>query len=530
MASTGDDASDTDSLPDDVFQRSSSAVAEAEEEVQYAQNPQGDSTEAPAQYRRYLEDDHNEQDNGPQHGSDEDYSDEDDDRENRFDGSANTWRFFTESERALAASLDQKRASDLSIHLYNAHALEVGVRDPEAASRAKHHLGKKHWIKADGNGVQPWHPHADWTAWPLRPEDVPRIGESFGVPVPSREDEKATYRKPESWKPSVDLEEEIQAIMLRMAKDRLQEHGRLRLAQNSSPFNRSAQESPPRKRKRSSSVTSSDAPSSQGEERASTSGSERRDSPAQDDEQSFDVVIDDDEAAEILQPSVRHIISKLDDLLLGLHKSRKGRVRESASPRSRSRSQRRKSRTRIKQQAGSNDDNVDSPLEETDGRKRAPRSGSQPTGEAQSSAVSNDAEAEDPAALKGDKKPKRKPKLNPRDWSEVLGMACLVGWDPEVIQRASARCSSLFGESMTFQELGDEVKGNAEDQAGAGAGQGFVAEEDVEESGYSCPVKSCSRHTEPWPLNKTWRWREHLKRSHKYSKAAIEKLEMELKA
>lgn len=47
-----------------------------------------------------------------------------DDRPNRWTGNPSTWHSLTEQERGLANSLDQIRNQDLSIHLYNAHALK----------------------------------------------------------------------------------------------------------------------------------------------------------------------------------------------------------------------------------------------------------------------------------------------------------------------------------------------------------------------------------------------------------------------
>ena len=49
----------------------------------------------------------------------------------------------------------------------------------------------------------------------------------------------------------------------------------------------------------------------------------------------------------------------------------------------------------------------------------------------------------------------RKPALfHARDWSDILGMAALVGgFDTEVIERAAGRCAELFGEGMKFRTL-----------------------------------------------------------------------------
>lgn len=49
-------------------------------------------------------------------------------RPNRWQGAPSTWTSLTGPERGLAASLDQIRNADLSIHLYNSHALKRRAR------------------------------------------------------------------------------------------------------------------------------------------------------------------------------------------------------------------------------------------------------------------------------------------------------------------------------------------------------------------------------------------------------------------
>ena len=52
-------------------------------------------------------------------------------------------------------------------------------------------------------------------------------------------------------------------------------------------------------------------------------------------------------------------------------------------------------------------------------------------------------------------------------------------------------------------------------------------EDDTSKQLLSCPIDDCYRHGEPF--EKTWRWREHMKRSHRRSKEQIAALEAELK-
>ena len=43
------------------------------------------------------------------------------------------------------------------------------------------------------------------------------------------------------------------------------------------------------------------------------------------------------------------------------------------------------------------------------------------------------------------------------DWSEVLGLAAIKGWDERVLARTAQRCASLFGESMSFLPLHEDL-------------------------------------------------------------------------
>ncbi len=47
----------------------------------------------------------------------------------------------------------------------------------------------------------------------------------------------------------------------------------------------------------------------------------------------------------------------------------------------------------------------------------------------------------------------RQKKLGLRDWSEILGVAALVGFPEEVVHRATQRCANLFGEGMVMRWL-----------------------------------------------------------------------------
>ena len=71
------------------------------------------------------------------------------------------------------------------------------------------------------------------------------------------------------------------------------------------------------------------------------------------------------------------------------------------------------------------------------GRSRS----SKPTKRARASSVGSSASVASTASRSSKGKGSSKKQLKLRDWSDVLGMAALTGWNPEVIQRAAERCS-----------------------------------------------------------------------------------------
>ncbi|KAF2857321.1 hypothetical protein K470DRAFT_273375 [Piedraia hortae CBS 480.64] len=178
---------------------------------------------------------------------------------------SSTWFHQNHDVVQLASSLDAQRAGDLAVHLYNAHMLKVRVRDIDA-STCRPPNNKSLWSKA---GDQPWQPSRSWTSWPLPPDRVPRNEERF-----------TAYEYNYEYKPSADIEDEIQAVLMRQAKDK---------------FN---------SRRWTSSVDQLDL---QFQESTNIHPS---------------FLIDDDEARKILGPSIRNIMDKLDQLLHNLQLSR----------------------------------------------------------------------------------------------------------------------------------------------------------------------------------------------------------------
>lgn len=414
-----------------------------------------------------------------------------DERENRFVGPASTWRFWTKDERALISSLDQERANDLSVHLYNAHAMKSQLRDADVASKAKPWQSKLHWMKTGVDGSTPWHPDQHWTAWPLPADEVPRKSEAFGRNAFLDDEDGDTLTMHAPWRPGADLQDEIQALILRRAKYRFRSRSR----GNEEPDRASAV------RSRSISMMGSSPPvttKSRQSSEASSAGSEssetEHETPNVEEFSKPDFMTDDEEASRLLKQSVCHVGTKFDDILVGLHKSRQHHTSSSAAQSdadTRSRPHKRKRQATID--------------EKPDLEEHAQHHASHHT-------------------------------LGTRDWSEVLGMASLMGWNPAVIDRAATRCAALFGESMLFRTMPETAAGSATDRlaeytpamvpdfdmsddadvAEERDGQGDV----VQQEGLNCPEVSCQQHTRFY--EKLWMIRQHLKHTHKYDQEALD--------
>ncbi|KAK5674933.1 hypothetical protein LTS10_012345 [Elasticomyces elasticus] len=427
----------------------------------------------------------------------------DDDRENRFQGPSSTWRDHTREERALTASLDQQRANDLGIHLYNTHALKARLRDPELAASSKSWQSKRSWMGRDEE------------------DEVPRKNEVYGANPPVAADD-GTYRKWTSWRPSADLEDEVQVLVLRKAKDRFQ---RQQWADH---------------REEPAMAEIESEQESRGDFKASDSdASEKKpvllpriatEKPA--------FIVDDEEAGNIAKPMVRHILSKLDDLLAGMHTSRVGQRRERSGSRSRSGSRPRPSRSGSRSRSRPRSQAPARSSERGRSRVKPESSGSD--------MHSEDGESETSTRSKP-RRASQQPRheLGQRDWSDVLGIASLAGWDQAVIDRAARRCASLFGESMNIRNMPETDAGQASDtvveyrpnmvpdvasdiETGTESEESLGAQPDAIQRVY-CAYEDCPRHHEGWLISNAWRWREHLRRVHKLSKEQIADVEEGIK-
>ena len=215
-------------------------------------------------------------------------------RPNKFHGPPSTWRSWTEPERLLASSLTQLQNQDLALHLYAAHHLKRQLRDPALTEASREWFSKGRWQDqeraASGEGFDPG---KRWTAWPLPPENVPREWERWGKPL---DEVESSAKRLVNVSSTALLEEICVASAIRLAKDRF----------NSRPWE--PEESKP------SQETIKTEPGLPARPKAKSASPEADLKPA--------ILADDEQAHDILRPSIRHIFTQLDLILLALHHSR----------------------------------------------------------------------------------------------------------------------------------------------------------------------------------------------------------------
>jgi hypothetical protein len=359
-------------------------------------------------------------------------------RPNRFHGPEPTWRKLTLEDRQNAEALEDLRAKDLAAHLYNAYALRARAR--EIAKRA----AERDVGVAD---AEPFLPPKRWAAWPVPANEVPR-GDEY-----RRDDETWTLKMPADPRPSADLEESIMALMLRHAKERF----------NARPWRSTRPTSPNPFDPASQAETQDDS--------AATEDAVKIESGFMDASIPLRPVVqaDDDQSRKQLRPITRNIITEFDRLLLGLHHARKNvtagddssasewqtdtesiasgssvsvrRQRRSQNGTSRSQSRGRK-RTR-RSSRGSSTGPRSRSAHSSRRASSASQSTYQPSRSSRSRGRSAGSDRRQPAT--------RKLRMGLRDWSEILGVASMVGWPPAVVMRTAQRCGALFREDMAYR-------------------------------------------------------------------------------
>lgn len=421
-------------------------------------------------------------------------------RPNQFYGPPSTWLSWTQSERDAAKSLDQDRAQNLTAHLYVAHKIKAHARSVRKA-QDKLRKGKSRVATStdeEMEGGKPFAPPKGWTAWPMAPEDVPRVFHTSGI---LDDEDPSTIKGPQDWRPSAELEACLIAATKRTARERWEgrewegghddEQVSVDMARKRNATMQPGRDSSPPPMMFSSQPITQPALHSSPESNPLPPFSHHKSSkPSQTGARSHShspprspshflppsaslkpvPLADDDQARTLLLPSTRRIVAKLDDLLMGLHRTRQAYATKRSArtggqtellteteteaemsmsrSRGRSRSGKRKrsasarGRKRIRR-ASSHAEIEVSDVEQRTENEEIPRS---------SDSASKARSQRSKSRNHHPRTPKESiSRLGLRDWSDVLGLAALTGWDQDVIARAGKRCSQLFGEDMGFR-------------------------------------------------------------------------------
>ncbi|KAF3004111.1 hypothetical protein E8E13_004231 [Curvularia kusanoi] len=418
-------------------------------------------------------------------------------RSNRFAGPPQTWKGYTAADRQIAESLQHFEDTDLAAHLYDAHALKRRVRKPtDALPTLKGWQNKDTWSKQGqelqytddvGQDQTELVPTKDWTAWPLPPSSLFTLKDGFRRAAVVPEDGEWVIGNSRAYNAAEELNDEMLGLFLRLAKDNWNskewQDGR---RSGSAKYTRAHT----RSRSKSAHPTINLQNSSDHE---ATGGKPGR-KPQVESDIKPTILADDAKARALMQSTIAFMLTRLDELALGIQRTRlnhfgRGGFGENSSqsefttdgeiterdsisrPQSRVKSvPRSKPATRQSSRPGSSHGGQAS--------SRTPKLTERP--EDSDSASEYDARfdgRESPASVSSQSPALRRKRngslstadeddnSNTRDWSraglmdwsEVLGIAAVKGWDKKALARTAQRCASLFGESMSFRPLHEDL-------------------------------------------------------------------------
>ncbi|KAJ5788287.1 hypothetical protein N7457_003277 [Penicillium paradoxum] len=347
-------------------------------------------------------------------------------RPNLFTGFANAWRHYNSDDIGAHNAIITHRSRDLSAHLYNAHALRRRTR------------GISRKILENDKKAPPLVPRR-WTAWPVHAAKVPRVDEMLR----NRPEATEILQMAPDPRPSAQLEQCITAVMLKASKERFQAR--------EWDFEEIV-EDPPR-------IT---------DDCDQLMEDELKKNEEDEDEEPVDtrilepiVQLDDEEASHQVRPLVRNVISQVDRLLHGLHCAMKSRQYEDDSdgeqsseedeeyPTDDDRESRSRSRSRGRQH-----DRHDSYERQTSVRSSSAHtsSGAETDEESLRDVSESRDQSRNPSASRQGNRHFRS-RLKLRDWSEVMGLASMMGLPAPAVMRASKRCADLFGEDIEFRTM-----------------------------------------------------------------------------
>jgi hypothetical protein len=354
-------------------------------------------------------------------------------------------------EIELAQSIDAACISDLNSNLLGASAERKRVQSHVLPPHVRSWQSRYRWTQSKRNRVNL--PPPEWISWPLEPHEVPEKDEwfdsikdgcLFGSPS----------KKLKPLKPSAELEEVLCAIALEKYRKKWETapsafKNRARLyeaaiaSQNPGPLiegqpalNVAAHGN--QIGSLSATDTRLNESTSFQEESCQQLYPENLAKPIEaSDGGTLEPVFsaDDERSHRMLQPSIRSTLSKIDALLLGLTYSRvfhdKGNsyaVDTADQKDEDSAILLKDSLVLSESDSGSDHGSFSTPPHPRDrGRDRD---------KSKSRAPRNRKKAVSPPGL--------------RDWSDILGIASLTGWNSDVVERAALRCARLFGEGMSF--------------------------------------------------------------------------------
>ncbi|TQS34634.1 hypothetical protein Golomagni_04975 [Golovinomyces magnicellulatus] len=406
-----------------------------------------------------------------------------DDRPNRHIGAAKAWLSYTEKERGEYASLVQARNQDLSIHLYNAFVLRQRAREyQDDPQNAKINIEYPNLPE----NQRTFKPPNSWTAWPLPPDHVPRSTDNE-----IKEDgfDMYTLRKKESDWPSRELGEVLLGITLKFARKMFEQ----RESENDKIMTSEIT-------KLTYANSTDNEAERDGEEKNSNMSPEtyiRIPSFLKKPEDVFLQPVfscEDEKLRQLLRPSIRHILVKINQVLTGLHESRKAcyshdglesNLRTKRAIPRQVRSSRGKTLTLVAPPQSThlvpnqNEEQNELPQVKKSRRGRPPKVYERQDGENEQDFLVRIArkrkkaipifqttrEPEKLAKINPElpakklKKPsrdrvlRRKNKIGLRDWSEIIGIAALIGISEDVITKTTQRCVNLFDESILIKSM-----------------------------------------------------------------------------
>ena len=345
-------------------------------------------------------------------------------RPNRWDGAPSDYRHAIRPERGAYESLMTTRARDLAAHLYDSFWARQTKTDQDQDDDEENDDDKAKRASRK------------WMAWPMPADCVPRNDE----PVRRRLDGFDTYRMQPDMRPSADLEEWIIATMTKTAKERF-------LAREWED-----EEIQPSREQSVNAMKVDDDDAKYDSEKIKSPTPQTPAGPPM-------VQTDEDILHHQLRPLSRAVIAQLDRLLMGLHSSFRHRTNDLDSSddsatdtdeetsRSRSRSNKKKQPQHRGLKRSREDDSEQVPGDRTANLRSSP--------------YGEEFEGDDvfdltqSAGISSQTRGKLRDRLLLRDWSEVMGLAAMMGLPSGAVQRASRRCAQLFNQDMIFQKFNE---------------------------------------------------------------------------